>query len=117
MNPIRDLSDSTITLLLVPAILILCAFAFMSGMSIFPVAILFCLGLTSVLLWQSNRFDVFERHNETSTEPEPVDTVKQRYARGELSEDELETQISDALDGDEKSSSSDQREISHEERH
>jgi len=63
--------------------------------------VVFGLVFLGVLWWRSDRSDTFDVEEETTRERDPLIVLKERYAHGEISEEEFEHQISMLLDVDE----------------
>jgi len=65
--------------------------------------VLLGLGILVFLAWAGTRLGVFTANDETTRtdEPDPVAVLQERYARGELSEEEFEHRLTTILETDE----------------
>lgn len=63
--------------------------------------VVFGLGILSIVWWASNHSDATKNEEESTRERDPLAVLKERYARGEISEEKFEQQVTMLLDVDE----------------
>jgi uncharacterized membrane protein len=59
------------------------------------------LGLVGVVWWVSNRSDATDGEEEATRDRDPLSVLKERYARGDISEETFEQQVTMLLNVDE----------------
>lgn len=60
--------------------------------------VLLGIGTVSVLAWTGIHLDMFNNSREETREQDPLSVLKERYARGEISEEEFEHRVTMLLD-------------------
>jgi uncharacterized membrane protein len=71
------------------------------NMPLLAAVVVFGLVFVSILWWASNRSDASDGEEETTRERDPLIVLKERYARGEISEETFEHRVTRLLDVDE----------------
>ena len=98
MELIDHWSHSANTLLLVVILLAILVSLIASGLSVVPTAILLCIGLTTIFFRSSLAAYLTDDEESETDSDDSLGKLKQQYVRGEISEAELEDQLSSSLE-------------------